>query len=236
MARNNEPAFAKHAPELLEKLEARAKTLIDTEAALATFADAIKQIRTLLSQDDKEADAAELYLKTKATLDRADMSIRSEPLIYRLFALELGYLALILLIGYLAYKWPGPSFWMWSGLVNIQSGAAWYGAIGGATVGLYGLYSHIQARDFDPKYRLWYIAKPVTGAIFGWFVFLIYYLGLVSVQGTGPSVKTPEVPYVIAFLAGFSERFTIKIVDKLMETLTTWQGSDNGKSASAPKV
>jgi FtsZ-binding cell division protein ZapB len=235
MARNNEPAFAKHAAELLEKLEARTKTLIDTEAALTAFADAIKQIRTLLAQDGKEADAEELYLKTRATLDRAEISIRSEPLVYQLFALELGYLALILLIGYLAYKWPGPSFWMWSGLVNIHSGAAWYGAVGGATVGLYGLYTHIQARDFDPKYRLWYICKPVMGAIFGWFVFLIYYLGLVSAQGVD-TIKTPELPYIIAFLAGFSERFTIKIVDKLMETLTTWQGSDNGKSGSAPTV
>ena len=236
MPRNNEPAFAKHAPELLDKLEGRAKTLIDTEAALSTFADAIKQIRTLLTQDDKEADAEELYLKTKATLDRADISIRSEPLIRRLFALELGYLALILLMGYLTYKWPGPSFWLWSGLVNIHSGAAWYGALGGVTVGLYGLYSHIQSRDFDPKYALWYVSKPIVGAVFGWFVFLIYYVGLISAQGVNVKVAMPEVPFAIAFLAGFSERFTIKIVDKLMETLTTWQSSDENAKTAAAKV
>jgi hypothetical protein len=50
MPRDNEPAFAKHAPELLEKLEARTKTLVDTEASLTAFTDAIKQIRTLLAR------------------------------------------------------------------------------------------------------------------------------------------------------------------------------------------
>jgi hypothetical protein len=69
------------------------------------------------------------------------------------------------------------------------------------------------------------------GAIFGWFVFLVYFVGLVSVQGqTKLDVKTPEVPYAIAFLAGFSERFTIKIIDRMMQVITTWEEKSEGQS------
>ena len=70
---------------------------------------------------------------------------------------------------------------------------------------------------------LWYICKPLVGGIFGWFAFLIYYVGIISVQGidmTRPDFK-PELPFIIAFLAGFSERFTIKLIDRLMSVLLT---------------
>jgi hypothetical protein len=72
---------------------------------------------------------------------------------------------------------------------------------------------------------LWYLCKPIIGGIFGWFVFLIYYVGLISVQTDLKlhQVRTPELPLIIAFLAGFSERFTIRIIDRLMQVLTTWQ-------------
>jgi hypothetical protein len=33
----------------------------------------------------------------------------------------------------------------------------------------------------------------------------------------------PEMAFLIAFLAGFSERFTIKMIDKLMSVLITWE-------------
>jgi hypothetical protein len=80
---------------------------------------------------------------------------------------------------------------------------------------------------------LWYICKPVVGAIFGWFVVLVYYVGLVSAQGQA-DVKTPQVTYAIAFLAGFSERFTIKTIDRLMTVLTGEEDKDKDKGPSQP--
>lgn len=41
----------------------------------------------------------------------------------------------------------------------------------------------------------------------------------------------PEMAFLIAFLAGFSERFTIKMIDKLMSVLTTYES----KSSPAKK-
>jgi H+/Cl- antiporter ClcA len=101
---------------------------------------------------------------------------------------------------------------------------AWFGALGGVTIAIYGIYEHIQKRDFDPKYELWYFCKPIIGGIFGWFVWLIFLVGLISVQGIGETeLKHPELPFVIAFLAGFSERFTLKMIDKLMNVLTSFE-------------
>lgn len=98
------------------------------------------------------------------------------------------------------------------------------GALGGITVAIYGIYSHVQKRDFDPRYKLWYICKPIIGGIFGWFIYLIYFLGIISAQGMDEAaIRKPELPFIIAFLAGFSERFTIKIIDKLMNVLLSWE-------------
>jgi len=125
-----------------------------------------------------------------------------------------------------------PNYRLWDGLVGLSANAAWFGAIGGVTIGLYGIYTHISAKDFDANFRLWYICKPVMGAIFGWFVVLIYYVGLVSTQSASPQVNSPQVPYAIAFLAGFSERFTTKTIDRLMTVLT---GGDDKKKDKAAK-
>jgi hypothetical protein len=145
-------------------------------------------------------------------------------------------LVFLLLLGYLTYRWPG--FVLWRDLVlrgdpaGMHLQTAWFGALGGVTVAIYGIYEHIHLRDFDPKFELWYICKPLVGAIFGWFVYLIYFLGLVSVQDLkNTDIKTPELAYVIAFLAGFSERFTLKMVDKLMAVLTTWQEKPSGDTS-----
>jgi hypothetical protein len=122
---------------------------------------------------------------------------------------------------------------------NMHLQTAWFGALGGIAIAIYGIYEHIRLRDFDPKYELWYICKPIIGAIFGWFVYLIYFIGLISVQGIDiekVKIKYPEFPYLIAFLAGFSERFTLKMIDRLMEVLTTWKETPVGNVSSQEKT
>jgi hypothetical protein len=175
-----------------------------------------------LINSGRNEEAKKRFGDTEAKVLKAEASHNAEPLAWNLLWVELGYLALILLLGYLTFKLP--DFWLWKGLVTLSAKTVWFGALGGVTVALYGIYSHVQVRDFDAKYRLWYVCKPIVGAIFGWFVYLVYYVGLVSVQGSSSvNVQTPAVPYAIAFLAGFSERFTVQIIDKLMQVLATWE-------------
>lgn len=227
----HESKFEKDAPELFEKLEREMKTLKDPEYSAVVIDKGLGEAKSLL-EAGKTAEAEQKYAETKILLEEAAASNQAEPVAWALFRVELLYLLVLLVVGYLTYQWP--SYGLWSRFRTVHAGAAWFGALGGVTVGLYGLYSHVQARDFDPKFKLWYACKPIIGAVFGWFVFMVFYVGLVAVQGQTDHAANPLLFYVIAFLAGFSERFTIKIVDRIMQLLMTWE--DNPKPAETPST
>lgn len=230
MTEAKESTFEKNAPDLFNKLETTMKALKDIEYSAAVVDNGIAEAKRLL-QAGRAAEAEQKYTETRKLVERAEASIRAEPLAWRLLWIELAYLLVLLFLGYLTHKWP--AYWLWAGFVTLNAATAWYGALGGVAIGLYGIYTHIQARDFDPKYELWYICKPIMGAIFGWFVFLIYFVGFVAVQGGNARVENRLVLYAIAFLAGFSERFTIKIIDRLMELLTTWEGEEKSSATAS---
>lgn len=210
-------------PELFAKLEEDVKALEVDCAELEESRKLIDEGKSLLSQGNLP-ESLKKYNEANDKISTA-ISAKGESLATRLLWIEIGYLFALLLFGYLTLKWP--DFEIWKGLINQSLQTAWFGALGGITIAIYGIYSHVQQKDFDPKYKLWYLCKPIIGAIFGWFVYLIFFLGLLSVQGVGPDkMARPELAFLIAFLAGFSERFTIKMIDKLMSVLITWEGKD----------
>lgn len=220
MAILTESEFTEKAEELFNELEGRVKNLEIVDPFVKQIRELISEAKELFgTQEVKES--LEKYLEARASLDKAETSIWAEPLAKRLFLLEIFYLFVLLLVGYLTYRWP--DLGLWRGLVTLDTQCTWFGALGGVAIGLYGIYSHLTSRDFDPKFRLWYISKPFIGGIFGWFAYLVYYIGLVSVQGIRADVHTPEVAFIIAFLAGFNERFTVRIIDRLLMILTTWE-------------
>ena len=223
-----ESEFKERSKELYSSLAGRASKLKDHEGFKNEVAALIDESKALL-KEGKTEEALHKYKEAAQALDKAVLSALAEPLANRLFLCEVFYLGILLLLGYLTFRWP--HFVLWDGMINLHTQTAWFGALGGVTIALYGVYSHVQAGDFDPRYQLWYISKPIIGGIFGWFVYLVYYIGLISAQGvSNADIKTPELPFAIAFLAGFSERFTIKIIDRLMAVLTTWEE----KPAAAP--
>jgi hypothetical protein len=212
----DESEFEKNAPDLFRKLRLRAEALKETEGVPDEVIKLVDEAESYLSEKKTKLSMEKYYEAHKRLGTRVNLLAR------KLLWVELSYLFFLLLIGYLTYKWP--YFSLWDGLITLQLQVVWFGALGGVTVSIYGIYSHVQRRDFDPAYRLWYICKPIMGGIFGWFVFLLYYIGLISVQGIQETkVNIPALPFAIAFLAGFSERFTIRMIDKLMAVLTTWQ-------------
>jgi hypothetical protein len=213
--------FQQHGAELFKELKDKARQLREPETVVGGLLALIEDGEALLASH-KFPDAEKKYDTARSKLETVELSQQAERLAYKLLGIEAAYLVFLLLLAYGTYKWP--SFALWSGVVNLHLQTAWFGALGGVTIAIYGIYEHIQKRDFDPKYALWYVCKPVIGAIFGWFIYLIYLVGFVTVQGV-PTAKitTKEVPFLIAFLAGFSERFTLKLVDKLMSVLTTFQ-------------
>jgi hypothetical protein len=195
--------------------------LRSTDSFVDKFTEAIDDAEAEFTKGEKR-QSFEKITGVLRSLETAETSIRSLPAAWKLLWIEFGYLVALLVSGYLIHKYPGNP--LWKDFVTLSLKTVWFGALGGTTIAIYGIYNHIQKRDFDPQYTIWYICKPVIGGIFGWFVNLIYVLGFVAIQGHGTDqIKTPQIAYLIGFLAGFSERFTIKMIDKLMAVLTTFE-------------
>lgn len=154
-----------------------------------------------------------------------------KPLAKSLLIVELIYLAVWLVVAYSTYRFP--HWWIWDGIINDGTTAAWYGVLGGITIAIFGIYNHIRLGDFDPRFKLWYICKPIIGGIFGWFVYGLYVIGFVTVQQSDVEIKNPIFIYVIAFLAGFSERFILRMIDKLMAVITSYDESQVDKNENA---
>ena len=216
-----EKEFKQKAPELFKALRERIRHLKETGPVANQLLNLVEDAGSLF-EAEKILESEKKYDEALSKIETVEISHRSKSLAWRLLWIEIGWLVLLLLLGYLTYKWP--KAFLWDGLINMHLQTAWFGALGGITIAIYGIYEHVSLRDFDPKFELWYICKPIIGAIFGWFVWLIFLVGLLSVQGLEEKgIKHPELPYVIAFLAGFSERFTLKMIDKLMGVLTTYE-------------
>jgi hypothetical protein len=103
------------------------------------------------------------------------------------------------------------------------------GALGGLTIAFWGLIEHSAKLDFDRAFSVWYWLKPVLGAVMGLIAVLMVLAGMFAVQGK-PELNSRTALYILAFLAGFSERFFVRIIDKLMTTLL---GGDQSASASS---
>jgi hypothetical protein len=145
------------------------------------------------------------------------------------------YLALwLLILGYAGWwlkncEGPGASevffgFSYWRYLVM--------GALGGIIVSIWGLTKHSVDLDFDRHFSVWYWFKPVLGAVMGLVVVVTAQAGLFAIQGqtsVQPSSNGKMVLYVLAFLAGFSERFFLGIIDRIMTAML-----NSGQSPSSP--
>jgi hypothetical protein len=111
-----------------------------------------------------------------------------------------------------------------------------WGATGSLAAILYKFYTEEKRVRFDLEFR-WLIARPVIGIIMGAVVYLALAAGLMLIapnpasntKGTdiATSVARLEVYWVVAFLAGFSDKFYIKIIDLLVER-TVGKEEQNG--------
>lgn len=98
-----------------------------------------------------------------------------------------------------------------------------WGAAGSLAAILYRFYTEERRVRFDVEFR-WLIARPVIGIIMGAVVYLamragLLLLGAAPPSGTGGDASASQlgVYWVIAFLAGFSDKFYIGIIDLLVE-------------------
>lgn len=214
--------FEKKAPKLIKLLTKKLYYLKKTEGPVDDILALVKDSETELKQ--KNID------KAKDKYQEADGKLQQlvRPLANKLLIVEFSYLAFWLLAAYFTYRYP--DYWLWKGMIKEEVNAVWYGVLGGITIGIFGIYNHIRLGDFDPRFKLWYICKPIIGGIFGWFIYGLYLLGFIVVQDKKPEDLTnPMFVYIIAFLAGFSERFILRMIDKIMAVITTYNTTETDK-------
>jgi hypothetical protein len=165
-----------------------------------------------------------------AQCEGSNKLLRSEQpkhftLFWRIFLYNLMFLLIALAIGWLVifgpFKIHGkpdetlPPVWL----------ASWFllafaaGLLGAVLISLYGLVKHYTAGNLDRSYVIWYWCKPFIGALSG-AVAAIPFLGgifIFNISDRTPIMVTSIAS--VAFLAGFYERYFLKLIDRLGEVV-----------------
>jgi hypothetical protein len=153
-------------------------------------------------------------------------------------ALDMVYVAvlIVLLISRQAH-------WLWIDRIHnpiggiVPLGVPWFGALGAVTISIYGVVDH--SHEWQAKWNLWHLIRPVVGAILGTVAFLIF-VGLIQATGTKPTLVTsgssgPSVQaityFVIAFVVGFREETFRSLIQRVIDVLLS-----PGDSPGAPTV
>ncbi len=95
-----------------------------------------------------------------------------------------------------------------------------WGGLGGVCGIFYSLYWHVAIkRDFDRQYVMWYLVQPLLGSMIGMIIYMIITVGFLTIQGT-PTPANPLFTYLLAFIAGFRQRFFLELIDRIVQTFT----------------
>jgi hypothetical protein len=87
----------------------------------------------------------------------------------------------------------------------IPLGVIWWGALGGLTISLAGIFVH--SKTWDSSYNRWHIARPFVGGIVGAVSYLIFVLVIQATAST-TAATTPTAHalyYLVAFIVGYRE-------------------------------
>ena len=131
--------------------------------------------------------------------------------------------------------------------------AAWFSALAGGVGGvvgiLYSLYWKVAMKqNFDRQYVMYYAVQPIMGFVLGAVMYFIIGAGFLVVNfATEPTNnladKTADVlasqvvialQIVVGWIAGFRVRFTLEIVDKVVQRFSG-KGDDNVGGSSEPE-
>ncbi len=214
--------MADQAQQLAEELQSR---MAQVEARVKEFSDAwslTDDCLNLLTRARVEIaaehlpEARTLVLRAECLLSQADKSAQT----LRKWGPTIGIYEVALLFGLLLLalngdRWLGwlfgdhPTTWM-----PIAPYSLW-GALGGVVAALFGFYLHAARRDFDRGYVAYYFLKPIMGLVLGPLVYLFARAGLMAIQSQGTVIERPELLYLGAFVLGFGERFSLRLIDRV---------------------
>jgi hypothetical protein len=103
----------------------------------------------------------------------------------------------------------------------------WFGMFGGTTILLWGIVKHSSEMNFDSSYLIWYLLKPALGAMMGAIAVLMTKGGFLALKGD--PINIPNIALLlISFVGGFSERFFLRLVDRVISSF--FEGENTGRS------
>jgi hypothetical protein len=204
--------------ERLQAAEARIKQFSDAARLCDTCIDLLARARSALAAD-RPADAWHLIFQVECLLQRAESSEETvRRWRTRIWVYELAWLSALIAASVLGAAYVGRLPWLSAhrplGWMPPAPYFAW-GALGGVVAALFGLYRHAALRDFDRGYVAWYFFKPIMGFVLGPLIYLFARAGLMAIQAEGTQVNEPELLYLGAFVLGFGERFSIRLIDRV---------------------
>lgn len=129
--------------------------------------------------------------------------------------IALAAAAAVYFLGY----WP-PKL---ANLGSIPVGVVWFGALGAVLISLTGIVEH--ADDWDPRFDLWHLSRPLIGAALAVVGVLIVQAGVLA-AGTNPANSVSGAPrnllyYLVAFLVGYREETFRDLVKRLVDLIFT---------------
>lgn len=189
----------------------------DTKNIVEECLQTLCQARVALSMDDQVE--TEYYITlTKSILTRAKKSKEYQQthgrkiVLYELICLSI----FLLLIPSIIFRFKGEGTFV---LVGIPIQYYIWGGIGGVMSALYGFVRHTSQRNLDIQSTHWYYIKPALGVIIGAIVYLLF-ICIVFALGVTIDLTTPNLLILLAcWIAGFSERFSLGMLDAVMDTI-----------------
>lgn len=218
--------------------------LADVEEAAQQFAynprftrrvlDHTARARRLLTGASANEAIAEMN-RAVALINRAIISEETRDVRWRIFFVCLVWFGALLGMEYAFRSMADSELSLGKFLPDLYQ-YLWLGMLGGVTAAWWGMVRHARSLAFDPSYATWYMLKPAMGAITGGVAVLIIQMMLLAISRQA-EIDHNHFLLIIAFLAGFSERFSIGMIDRVMSALFGANGrsGDQTSDPGAPR-
>lgn len=159
--------------------------------------------------------------------------ILNDKLLKRLLGLIVLYqvVALLLVGGWTYYTFNKEE---WTILWVPQSVLSWslLGAVGGVLHRL-ASYPRLSSAERAELY-LWSIVKPFLGTAFGGIIYFLTSAGVLVLKSDATITNT-QLLCAIAFVAAFSDRFSLGVIEKITKTEISLQTKAKTREKAAPK-
>lgn len=227
------PEKEKEFSDVVNEIVERAKSFSSNEEFWRKLLGLIERAQ-IAASDEQWIEAQQSVTQASVLVNRAIGSESLRSIRARLaFAPFFWFALLFLLDRFVSYL---PSL----GLTSYQIPAEffhylWMGMLGGTTIVWWGIVKHAKDLTFDSAFVIWYFLKPALGAIMGVVVVLVAQAGFVTLNANAPvSNQTPLL--VIAFIGGFSERFFINMIDKVVTAVLGGEKESSEPTPTAMKA